>query len=315
MRWLRRSVVLCVLMVALTPAPAHAWFEWLDYLSGPGPFRGWKVDVRVLCLGKPTPYIELRRLLETGFTAAIEGRERGARAALLNNWEAVINGLEANDVGLGLFEPSRFRDLRTSMRMLFSRASPEVRADELVAQRDVLEGMLNVAERTSVSIASSGIFVSLCSAEKRRAFAIEMGFTTLQADSNPSYANDHTIRLNTLTSGISYRLPFKADRDVVDVGFNAGMYRFSSRGFETFSGFTLEPFVDVHAPTELVAEKGLRQLAGLVTLRLGVVFFPAGFDGTQFASAPSKPSRISGSEGSLSATVFFDLAPLFRARP
>jgi hypothetical protein len=326
MRWFNRSLVLCLLIVVLAPAPAYAWFEWLDYLSGPGPFKGVKVDVRVLCLGKATPYRRLREQLDTGFRKAlyalparnsVEIKEASAA------WTAVFEGLKDNDEGLGLFAPDELETLANAMSGLFSIVfsteqkadTLNARADQLKSFRDQIETKLNRHERSAVSIASSGIFVSLCSAEKRRKFGVEMGFTSLQANSNPAYANNHSIRLNTFTGGVSYRLPFKADRDLLDVGFNAGMYRFSSEGFETFSGLTIEPFIDIHGPTELVADKGLRRLAGLVTVRLGVVFFPAGFESSQFAGAPSKPARISGSEGSASATIFFDLAPLFRARP
>lgn len=42
------TIVLCALLFA--PADARAWgIEWLDHLSGPGPFVGFKIDARALC--------------------------------------------------------------------------------------------------------------------------------------------------------------------------------------------------------------------------------------------------------------------------
>jgi hypothetical protein len=46
MRSLKLTLILCALMLLLTPTRAHAWWEWLDYLSGPGPFVGPRVDFR-----------------------------------------------------------------------------------------------------------------------------------------------------------------------------------------------------------------------------------------------------------------------------
>jgi hypothetical protein len=43
-----------VLVSILTPASASAWgLEWLDHLSGPGPFVGFKIDARALCWVDP----------------------------------------------------------------------------------------------------------------------------------------------------------------------------------------------------------------------------------------------------------------------
>lgn len=171
-------------------------------------------------------------------------------------------------------------------------------------------------QRAATSIASTGIFISLCQNDRIRSVAVEVGWSTLQAASNPDYANDHSIRLNTITAQVSYRLPLPPDRDIIDIGSSAGMYVFSSRGFDTFRGLILEPvFVDLHAPTKLVNAGGLKQLGALFTLRLSGVMFPGGFDRAQFASVSSKPAEIPGSEVNLSATVFFNLTPLLWRRP
>ena len=43
-----------LVQVAL-PAPAYAWWEKLEKLSGPGPFSGLAVDFRVACFGEVSP--------------------------------------------------------------------------------------------------------------------------------------------------------------------------------------------------------------------------------------------------------------------
>ena len=45
-----------VLVSFLTPASASAWgLEWLDHLTGPGPFVGFKIDARAICWVEPAP--------------------------------------------------------------------------------------------------------------------------------------------------------------------------------------------------------------------------------------------------------------------
>ena len=49
MRSFKVSVLLGALLVIMMPAPAHAWFGWLDNLSGPGYFIGDEVEIRLFC--------------------------------------------------------------------------------------------------------------------------------------------------------------------------------------------------------------------------------------------------------------------------
>lgn len=49
-----RRVLVTVLCAAsflfMLPAPAHAWFDWIDQLSGPGPFIGIDLQWRLVCV-------------------------------------------------------------------------------------------------------------------------------------------------------------------------------------------------------------------------------------------------------------------------
>jgi hypothetical protein len=52
------TAALCAALLELTvPTSAHAWWEYIEQLSGPGPFKGWDIQARVLCLVR-TPDID-----------------------------------------------------------------------------------------------------------------------------------------------------------------------------------------------------------------------------------------------------------------
>ncbi len=127
MRWFPRTVVLCLLMVMLTPAPAHAWFAWLDHLSGPGRFYGVKVDVRAWCFGRQMPFSalngyvqEARRILNppaTGqqFTPAeqLTAEQRTAAMKALGSALALIREM---DEGLQIVTSREIEAMEQSLR-------------------------------------------------------------------------------------------------------------------------------------------------------------------------------------------------------
>lgn len=57
MRRLCLPLMLCAVFLSVVSTPAHATYswDWIDHLSGPGPFRGSVLDWRLVCLkeGKP----------------------------------------------------------------------------------------------------------------------------------------------------------------------------------------------------------------------------------------------------------------------
>lgn len=52
-----RRVIVTALCAAsflfMLPKPAHAWFDWIDQLSGPGPFIGFDLQWRLVCTADP----------------------------------------------------------------------------------------------------------------------------------------------------------------------------------------------------------------------------------------------------------------------
>src|ERR1044072_8556915 len=58
MRTFKRAFPLLVLFLVMAPAPAHAWWGWLEELSGPGRFIGYEFDFRFYCLMERAPLAE-----------------------------------------------------------------------------------------------------------------------------------------------------------------------------------------------------------------------------------------------------------------
>ncbi len=330
MRSFNLKMVLCALMVLLTARPAHAWWEFLNYLSGPGRFNGPKFDFRVWCFGPEVPLSKLDNLVAIGVVKTLSARNEATVKAAVDSWNDVVTQLKEINGRLHIFESDQLDKLEGGFKKLKASDFPNVTIGDRSAPApagtgplspgplkdfvDQLEAVVDQLYKASASLASTGVFVSFCSPETQRTFAVEVGFTSLQANSDPNYARDYPIRLNTFTAALSYRVPLPADRDVIDVGVIGGMYQFSSRGFATFRGPIVEPFVDLHGPTRWVNDRGAKQLVGLVTVRLGLVWFPGGFDTEKFAAVPAKVRHIPGGEATRSVTVFFNLTPLLRHR-
>jgi hypothetical protein len=270
MRWLRRSVLLCLIITMATPAPAEAWFAWLDRLSGPGPWYGLKVDVRALCFGAEIPPIAVAPDSE-------DFKDPGRVSLAVEEVRTNIDQLRRIGQGLGILRPSQLRALEADFEII----------------------------RAAAVIGTPGIFISLCRPDILRSFALEIGFTGQGTPGSDSYANDNSIWMTTATAGFSYRIPLPVNRDVIDLGTNIGAYRFYSRGFQDFSGFTIEPFVDLHLPTRLQLDGSKwERFFGRFTVRGGLQFFPGGFEAERFAARPGTPD-ISGREANPSVTVFF----------
>jgi hypothetical protein len=55
MRTYKITLVALIVFCVLAPTPAYAWLGdgWIEKLSGPGPFRGFNIDLRLVCLASP----------------------------------------------------------------------------------------------------------------------------------------------------------------------------------------------------------------------------------------------------------------------
>ena len=308
MRWLNRSLLLCLVILVVTPRPAHAWFEWLDRLSGPGRWLGAKIDVRAFCFGERMPVPEVREAIAevTRGMVGLNPRDSEAVTRIQNSWNAIFKQIEAMREQLNIAldsDPSpRVSKLFESLKI--SNAERVSEADIRSLEDPALE-RLNSIHKVLAAIASGGIFVSLCPADRERSFGVEFGSTWLWTGGNEKFAGNESIALKTFTLGLSYRIPRPATSDFFDIGTNVGVASFSSKGFNAFDTLLVEPFVDAHLATSarLSKSKATRILSRF-TLRTSLIFFPQGFEAGDFG--PSTP-RISGSEANLSFTVYYNV--------
>jgi hypothetical protein len=147
-----------------------------------------------------------------------------------------------------------------------------------------------VDQRTKTqSAVPIGVILTLCkydsSTEKPRLmFDLGARFLTsrrYKGDTNPDFANGETIHFTTLEPALMFPLvSTPKERLRLDYGFGAGVYWFSSEGFQSFNGAFLEPVrFDLRIK---VSETWFRA----VVVRAGLLHFPAGFDPQAWAGGP-----------------------------
>jgi hypothetical protein len=90
MRFLRLPIAVLTLTMLAVPRPAHAWFAFLDYLSGPGPFKsgyptspqglsGGQFDFTLLCLMPQPDRIDAVKAMD--FAITLHAKRLKSRAA------------------------------------------------------------------------------------------------------------------------------------------------------------------------------------------------------------------------------------------
>jgi hypothetical protein len=332
----RFTLTLALCLSFLAPTRADAWFGFLDYLSGPGRFKGAMYDVRLLCFGKPFDHHlkierEVANALRVSLVLSVTRADvQDAARATATAWEGVNVAIEAAKADFKVLpdtEPLReIQSLLNALAPLISlraeTAEQQVAAEARVATvlSDLIakaaEAALTQAQlmRTAnVASGSVGMLLSLCSPEETRRFSVDVGIDFWKADSNPIWADDYTIRLITFVPGMSFR-PITDERfDFVDLAMAGGIYRFSSRGFDTFTGPILQPRFDVHGPTAWINRGGVRQVLALFTGRVGVTNFPGGISAEAFGN-PDSTRSVSSKEWTPTAAIFFNLTPFLRRK-
>jgi hypothetical protein len=339
---LLKVTLLGVLFVVMIPARSDAWFGLLDRLSGPGKFYGALYDVRLVCFGPRSPVVDNLEVAMANASASsirpvatVAPDTRDPRtAAWMTFADALENtrqkfpvvsstDIEAFSKAVGALETRDFDFFNAQINQLGNQVKPlsEVSLPALptlppfrpigtlaeVMRRG--QRLIEQFHRANVSINSTGVLASFCTPSKQRRFAVEVGADFYQANSNPKFANDYTIRLVTLVPSLTYRVFTNTAYDVVDVGTGVGVYWFSSRGFEDFSGLVLQPIhFDFHGPTAWVNSDDLARLFSLVTFRFGFTRFPAGFKEGAFGPG----TEAIPAEWTKTLALYFDLMPFLR---
>ena len=335
MRALKTSVLLAVLL--LIAAPAHAWWGWLDDLSGPGRFRGPQFEFRLVCFGEES---EAKKLVD-GLKNANELTRKIVRGniesinAAGDAWRQLEAELNATRLTFPVLETAAIERVSIDMNgrwekfreTLVGPGRPSVEAESgasttfLNSTNAQVQPLIAAVVRGISSINSTGIFLSACSTDNKRRSSIELGTGFWYADGNSSFANGEQIRLTTLMPEFSLRVFTDPRFDFLDAGVGAGIYWFTSKGFNSFSGVVLQPGrLDFHAPTLWATyplDSGshiLRRIAAAPTFRFGLTMFPAGFSPDAFAGVGDKHVRIPG-ELIKSWTLFINLEPFVRKAP
>jgi hypothetical protein len=401
----KRTALFLAVFVLFVSAPAHAWFAWLDDLSGPGKFHGPQFVFRLICFGQES---DEKRLIE-GMTKAndltlrimpvlseqslrindgihavrniqseidktnaekrepsselsnrlkaaqfdLQARYADARAAVGNSlvppveaWNETMVGIRGTLLTFPVLNKKAVDDYFTAVTghlnalhrlalledangasravslMLFEPDELTNSAEKILAalQRTFADAIAPI-DRGTAAVHGAGAFLSTCSNDTMRRASVEFMTSFLHADGSPLFAGGERIYLTTLVPEFTFRLFSDPRWDFVDAGAGAGMYWFSSPGFESFSGVILEPaFLNFRAPSvwnsyPLNSPGNLfRRLSASLTFRTGYTTFPAGFAPSAFAGVGVKNVRIP-SELVPSWSLYFNIQPFVSRAP
>jgi hypothetical protein len=112
---------------------------------------------------------------------------------------------------------------------------------------------------------------------------------------NKDLANNEPVRFVTMMPSVTYRLIVDPRYDVLDIGAAAGVYWFSSKGFEAFRGTVAEPVrLSLHGPSSWHTKPigDWRRLAAAIGLRGSLLVVPRGFGAEAFNGTADKATRI-----------------------
>jgi hypothetical protein len=328
MRRVYAALICCAVVQLIVPRPAHAWWEYVEQLSGPGPFMGFDFDSRLACFAgaansnfrtaavnaivEAQMASELSRAALTSPDRSPEIRVELAEAAetawkrARENWEIVAGPLRY--AGTAMKEQAKRLERSADKNAMNIQAA----ADTYEASARALAANVVSDVEDKVRFASVGVIYSSCHFKpgERRRGAIDLGMRFVWKKRDEQFADKHRVSLTTAQPAISWgvidpsRGPKWAWADVVDYGIGAGFYWISSTEFRTVKGGFLEPLrLDFHAPTR--AHWALR----MPMFRYSLLVFPGGFEPTAFAAKPEVAHRISRNWVP-SYALYADLEPL-----
>jgi hypothetical protein len=315
------SSALCAAVLIAAPTPAHAWFGWLDKMSGPGPYKGLLVETRLVCFGDDTLYAN------AGFRMALTRLESLLDEAATDEqfnalFTAALAALQVK-VDLKTGVPTAFGEASTSssaaqhglIELLRGLVAAKTRQERVQATRAFLDRVEQ--NRTAVrSLAAIGTFWSACGDERNRQWSFEIAADFWWANGGKEFADGQPVRFITLMPAVTYRVFPSGKADVLDVGIAAGRYWITSKGFDSLDGWVLQPLrLGFHPPTpwlDLPASDFRRWLAP-ITARFAITVVPGGFDEDDFNAVPERRERI-GAEALKNVALFYNVTSLLRRR-
>lgn len=317
-RRLGLMLALCLAIETSAPAPASAWFGWLDKWSGPGPFWGLLYDMRLVCFGPDSGIEEVMSRYQqaqqsTRLALGIPKPGAIVPPSAVNDWLLALNTLHAAQIRWNA--PEEYRSaVGTMIKSFQSKQDVLVEAAEK-AVRDAIESRAGQL----VTVAGTGVFWSFCSDARERRLSIELNVNdwhSFDNENNAKFSGGTSIRFLTVMPSVTWRVFANQKADVLDLGIAAGYYAFSSKGFESVNGFIVEPLrIDLHAPPSWSAypRTNPKRLASLFTVRAGLMTIPSGFAANAFARG-SHEGRI---QAEMVPTVgfFFNMNSLLSRKP
>jgi hypothetical protein len=323
MRRVSVALILCACFEVLLPAPANAWWEWVDRLSGPGRFNGPQFEVRLVCFGDShqEQWDRAWDLVQSAQaqTAAAQAAT-GDDKALNDAWSQAEKAwrdaaLSWRKIAVALSAQSVPADkLGDTIAAPLNDATWGALKKKAESSQQVTDALTKSANSTKTAMNTMGVLWATCPDDKIRRASIDLGVGVWRAKPEAQYANDKEITLTTLLPSFSWRVFPNPKYDFLDAAIGAGVYWFSSPGFSSFSGVILEPGrLDFHAPSSWSGEPfcSPKRWAALPTFRVGLLIFPGGFEKDAFAATGEKAVRLPA-ELTRSYSLFLNLEPLVR---
>jgi hypothetical protein len=349
MRTFKTTLLLLTVFLLTVPAPAQAWFGWLDDLSGPGPFWGVEFDFRLVCFMEKAPWSESIAAMQVANTllesvnrpeSLRDRRGRNFRASLGSIRSQVLMvfpNAKRHQAALDLAaEVANMRDV------FFPVTAPDAATFEAARRAlDKVESSLREAAVPEVSKLPGSVVFARCSdrlpnepsvsgysgirhEDRHPVVSIVLNYRELAntkflhlfADnaraSNSGYSGGKAIHLRILEPKLSWAM--SGHFDFLDGQAGIGIYQFSSGGFTSFSGLVVEPIrFDLHPPGRLVdGEKNIwKRLPYSISYSAGVMLFPGGFASSRFSALGGLARDISGGEAIFEQGVVINVGRLF----
>ena len=287
-RWTSVGVCfgLAMLLQLAMVAPAYAWWGNLEKLSGAGPWSGEVYEFRVACFGDRSPLVDRAAAL-TANARAVSAIARGG-TKLSENAEEWKNAADEWEQAARAWAAALDEDYEA----LSPATTERQRAHDARNQTMALKGR---SDAGMMATSSAGVLWSLCKPDKSRRIAIDLGWSTWDADPDPNYAQGAPINLDMVMSLVSWRVLADTRFDFVEFSAGGGMYWFSSTGFQSLKGVVLQPArLTIRAPSDWSSKPLLdvRRWAAIPVYGIGVTMFPAGFEPNDFAGVDGKAVRL-----------------------
>jgi hypothetical protein len=287
-----------------SPAPAHAWWHWLDELTGPGPFMGPDFQWRLVCIDDPLPELSEVKLLTERDLARREVDD--AQANLRSIQDAANKNKDPKDSRIGealrhlAEKQSQLKvaqdALREAVNKIRKRSNPGDYVLRSVESFDSDEH--GTAKRTLARAAGIGCVIG----QGMKNPAASLNFRTAVLWSGPQGDEPGRLdfggkkpRVHLWQQEISYSV-FVDHRKTVELASGLGVYRAYGDGFESFSRFYWKPIivtitpVPLKRPFENAAKGGTVFWAGLArsfSISSSILYMPKGFSAADFGATGS----------------------------